>query len=57
MTELLQIYLSIKNRIKEYRKKELTDREIEIELRLDIENVIDLLSKEMGLTLEKDSKD
>ena len=57
MTELASVYLSIKDRIKKYKTKGLTDKQTEIELRLDIENVIDLIFKEMGLTLEKNSKD
>jgi hypothetical protein len=56
MEKLQYIYLALKKRIKEYKSKNYTDKEIEIELRLDIENCINLIAEELSITLEKDSE-
>ena len=53
MTKLAKIYLALKDRIKYYKSKNYSDKKIEFELRLDIENVIDLLAKENNITLDK----
>lgn len=53
MTELQDIYISIAKRLKYYKSLGYSDKKIEIELRLDIENVIDLLAKENNIKLSK----
>lgn len=53
MTELRNIYFSIAERLKYYKSLGYSNQKIEIELRLDIENVIDLLAKENNIKLSK----
>lgn len=53
MQELKYLYLSIKERISQYKNRGYSDKEIEIELRLDLENCIDLLASELNIVLEK----
>ena len=53
MTELSEIYLALSKRLKHYKELGYSDRKIEVELRLDIENVIDLLAKENKIKLNK----
>ncbi len=52
MTELSEIYLALKNRISTL-EKTTDEKDLEMELRLDIETVLDLLSKELGILLFK----
>jgi hypothetical protein len=53
MEELVEIYKALNERIKEMKQIGFEEDQIEIELRLDIENVLDLLAKEHGIILEK----
>lgn len=53
MTELREIYLALQKRIKHYKKLKYPSRKLEIELRLDLENVIDLLAEEENIKLHK----
>lgn len=53
MTELKEIYIALEKRLKYYKSKNYSDKKIEFELRLDIENVIDLLSEENNIKLDK----
>jgi len=54
MEELKEIYEALNERIKELKRIGFDEDQIEIELRLDIENCLDLLSKEHGIPLDKD---
>ena len=53
MTELRDIYVALQKRIKHYKSLRFPSRRLELELRLDIENVIDLLAKEENIKLDK----
>jgi hypothetical protein len=53
MTDLKDIYIALQKRIKYYKKLGYPSKKLEIELRLDIENVIDLLAKEENIKLNK----
>ena len=53
MTNLKNIYFALQERIAYYKSKNYTSAKIEKELRLDIENVIDLLAEENKLKLSK----
>lgn len=59
MEELKEIYKALKERIKELKRLGFEEDQIEIEIRLDIENCLDLLAKEENIILEKnkDSND
>lgn len=53
MTNLKDIYIALQKRIKHYKSLGYSSKKLEIELRLDIENVIDLLAKEENIKLDK----
>ena len=53
MEELKEIYEALRERIKELKHLGFEEDQIEIELRLDIENVLDLLAKEESIILDK----
>ena len=53
MIELKDIYIALRKRIRQYKKLGYSSKKLEIELRLDIENVIDLLDKEENIKLNK----
>ena len=57
MDELKELYSAIKERILEMQDAGYPNNEIEIELRLDIENCIDLLFEELSIKLDKNSTD
>ena len=57
MEELQYIYISIKERILEYESRGYSNQEIETEIRLDIENCLDLIASELSIELEKDKED
>ena len=53
MESLKEIYLALQKRIRYYKKLKYPSKKLEVELRLDIENVIDLLAKEENIKLDK----
>tara|TARA_A100001201_G_scaffold128113_1_gene113045 strand:+ start:640 stop:813 length:174 start_codon:yes stop_codon:yes gene_type:complete len=53
MTELKDIYIALRKRIRHYKRLRYPSKKLEIELRLDIENVIDLLAQEENIKLDK----
>ena len=53
MIELKDIYVALRKRIKYYKEKKYSSKRLEVELRLDIENCIDLLAKEENIKLIK----
>ena len=57
MEELEYIYMSLKERILEYESRGYESREIETEIRLDIENCLDLIASELNIELEKNKED
>lgn len=53
MESLKEIYLALQKRIRHYKKLKYPSKKLEVELRLDIENVIDLLAEEENIKLDK----